>query len=89
MMDLTWGCKIVGWERKIESFSRLVRQKGFFALNILLHFINKVLVIFKQSAIYFLHFRPVRMKASTDQTCILNAKDIYFQRTSIGNHQTL
>lgn len=72
MLDLTWGCKIVGWGKKIESFSWLVHQKGvlFFSLNIPLFFSNKLLVIFKKSVILFLHFIPVRMKTSMDQTSI-------------------
>lgn len=72
MLDLTWSCKIVVWGKKIESFSWLVYQKGvlFFSLNIPLFFSNKLLVIFKKSVIHFLHFIPVRMKASMDQTCI-------------------
>lgn len=49
-------------------------------VNILLYFINKILVIFKHSVIYCVHFRPVGMKAFMDQTYILSPKDIYFQK---------
>lgn len=66
--------------KKLSHPPGLFIRKDFFALNILLYFINKILVIFKKSVIYFLHFRPVRMKASMDPTCILNIKYIYFQK---------
>lgn len=81
-VGFTLGLQNSGVGKKIESFSWLVHQKGFFffALNILLFFFNKLLVIFNKSMIHFIHFWPVKMKASMDQTCILNIKDIYFQK---------
>lgn len=80
-MDLTWGCQIVGWEKKLSNSLSLFIRKGFFSLNILLYYINKILFVFKKSVIYFLYFWTVRMKASMDQICILNIKDIYFQKS--------
>jgi len=86
VMDLTWGCKKSRVEKKLNNFLGLFIREVFLLIsfccqvNILLYFIKKILVIFKHSAIYCVHFRPAGMKAFMDQTYISSLKDIYFQK---------
>lgn len=86
MMDLTQGCRRSRVEKKLSHSLGLFIREIFLLIsfccqvNILLYFINKILVIFKHSVIYCVHFRPIGMKAFMDQTYILSLKDIYFQK---------